>query len=410
MQLRSVKDMKVAGKTVLVRTGFDVSVDKGKIDDDSRIAESIPTLDYLAQKNAKILIVSHLGRPQGWEKKFSLEPVAQKLAELWDRKFVVVAEDSAKLPEYGIPHLYFFQHNLEETDLKPLISQMREQDAAVLENLRFYSGETTNAPGFVRKLAGLADAYVNEAFSVCHRVHASVVGLAQVLPSAAGLGLMKEVAALTKVISRPKKPVVVMMGGVKLSDKAEALENLIKFSDYVLLGGGLANMMLKIRGFEIGKSVYEEGKQDKLGRQLWRNYKDKIVLPVDVVVSRSRDGEPECVKIDKIKSSQMILDIGPETIRLYSGYLKKGKTLIWGGPVGYFENKTFSHGTFALAWLFASRSAMPAVYGVAGGGQTSEVIKRLGLRADIDYLSTGGGAMLDMLAGKSLPGLKVLQK
>lgn len=409
MALKSLKDLDVAGKTVLLRTGFDVSLSGGAVEDDFRISASLPTLDYLVRQKAKVLIVSHRGRPKGWEEKFSLAPVARHLASLWKRKFVAVA-DSQKLPEYAIPHLYFFPQNLEEQDLSLMVQQMRPGDAAVLENIRFYPGEETNDPGFAKKLAALAEVYVNDALSVSHRAHASVVGVASLLPAAAGLALEREVNDLQRALLHPQKPLVVMMGGVKLSDKALALENLAKIADVVLVGGGLANLMLKVRGLEIGKSACETGEPEKVARALLRDYRDKIKLPLDVVVSRSRDGAPECVKVEKVKPSEMILDIGPETIRNYSLYLKGGKTLIWGGPMGYFENKTYSHGTFALAWLFASRSAGPAVFGIAGGGQTLEVIKHLKLQKDIDCVSTGGGAMLDFLAGKTLPGLKVLEK
>ncbi len=411
MALKSVKELKVTGKAVLVRTGFDVSVIAGRVVDDFRLRAALPTFQHLVRQKAKLVIVSHRGRPAGWDEAFSLEPVARALAEVWERKLVVVPEASRKLPEYAIPHLYFVRQNLEEQNLAELLTGMRDGDAALLENLRFYPGETKNDPGFVKKLASLGEAYVNEAFSVSHRAHASITGVAGFLPAAAGLGLEQEVLALRRVTVHPKKPMVVMMGGVKLSDKAEALENLAKTADFLLLGGGLANLFLKVRGFEIGKSVFEEGGgEEQLAKQLWRDHRDKIRLPLDVVVSTRRDGSPECVKAEKVRPNQIILDIGPETIRSYSEFLKKAKTLIWGGPMGYFENKAFSHGTFALAWLLASRSAKPSVFGVAGGGQTLEVIQRLHLAKDIDCVSTGGGAMLEMLAGKTLPGLAVLEK
>lgn len=410
MKLRQLSELEVAEKPVLVRAGLNVSVKNGKIDDDFRIRSVLGTLDYLAKKNARPVILSHLGRPNGWDTEYSLAPVAYRLADIWNRKLVLIKPGADKLPQYGIPHLYFFEQNLEQENLRPLVDQLQDRDAAILENLRFYPEEKQNDQGFARRLAALGDAYVNEAFADSHRAHASIVGVARLLPAAAGLDFANEVAKLSRVLVNPKKPVVVMMGGVKLSDKGEALEHLAKTADFILLGGGLANLFLKIRGFEIGKSVYEEGSQEQMAKQLWRDYREKIILPIDVVVSDSREGAPDCVPVKEVKKSQIILDAGPQTIELYSGYLKKGRTLIWGGPIGYFENKTYSHGTFALAWLFASRSAMPSVYGIAGGGQTLEVIKKLGLGADIDHVSTGGGAMLEVLAGKTLPGVEVLQK
>jgi len=411
MRLKALSELRLNKKTVLVRTGFDITTRGSEIEDDYRVADAIPTLQHLIKSHCKIIVISHRGRPEGADQKYSLEPAARRLAELLERKFVVIETDQKKLPEYSVPHLYFFKHSPDSDALAELLASLREGDIAVLENLRFVAGEQKADIAFAKKLASYAEAYVNEAFSVSHRAQASVALLPKLLPSAAGLSLQKEIAALQNVLLRPKKPVVVMMGGIKLSDKAEALQNLLKFADYALLGGGLANVFLKVRGFEVGKSVFaEDGSEERLAKQMWRDYREKIILPIDVIVSRSREGEPECLKIEQVKPEHIILDIGPQTIRLFSGYLKKGLTLVWGGPLGYFENKTYSHGTFALAWLFAARSANPKIFGVAGGGQTLEVIKKLNLRQDIDCVSTGGGAMLDFLAGKTLPGLEALQK
>lgn len=407
MRLRTLQDLEVKGKTVLLRAGFDVPLVAGKIENDFRIRDCLPTLDYLVKKRAKTLIIAHLGRPEGWDENFSLRPIAQHLAELLQRKFIAVPGSQMKLPDYSIPHLYFFEHNIEKVDMSVLVSQLQSGDIAVLENLRFYEGEQRNDPEFVRMLASLGSVYVNEAFSNSHRDHASMTGIAKSLPSAAGPQLQKEVQALTRALTHPKKPVVVMMGGIKLKDKAPALLNLAKIADTILLGGGLANLFLKIRGFEIGKSVWQEGKEENLAKELWRDYRDKIKLPLDVVVSHSREGEPECVKVHLVKPGQIILDIGPQTILEYSGYLKKGRTLIWSGPLGYIENRTYSHGTSALARIFASRSRGSA-FGVAGGGETLEILGKLGLYEQIDNVSTGGGAMLEFLAGKSLPALEVL--
>lgn len=411
MRLKSLSDLRLNKKTVLVRAGYDVSVVNGQVEEDFRLAESLATLNYLVKRDCKVVILAHRDRPEGPDPRHSLEPVARRLAELWQRKLVVIDVKSEKLPEYPIPHLYFFRHNLVDEDPRPLLNQLREGEAVLLENLRFAPGERQGDQEFAKKLASYGQVFVNEAFSVSHRADASVAILPKLMPAAAGLGLLKEVAALQSVLQRPKKPVVVMMGGVKLSDKADALLNLLKIADHVLLGGGLANLLLKIRGFEIGKSIFEEGGgQERLAKQMWRDHQEKIVLPTDVVVSYSREGPPECVKIEKVKPNHIILDIGPQSIRHYSSFLKKAQTLVWGGPLGYFENKAYSHGTFALAWLFASRAASPKVFGVAGGGQTLEVVKKLNLWQDIDCVSTGGGAMLEFLAGKSLPGLEALRK
>ncbi|TSA45039.1 phosphoglycerate kinase [bacterium] len=408
MKLPQISEIAVRGKTVLVRAAFDVPMSEGQICDDSRIRDCLPTLRTLLEKNAKIVIISKLGRPEGWDSSFSLEPAAMKLAEILGRKFIALDEGATSLPEYSIPHLYFFKHNIEKSSPKQLISQMREKDIAVLENLLFYDKEKENNSDFARLLAGCADVYVNEAFASCHRTEASIARIPEFLPSAAGLGLVREIASLERILNHPKKPVVVMMGGVKLSTKAPALENLAKFADEVLLGGGLANLFLKARGYEIGRSVWEK-QQETLARKILRDHREKIKLPLDVVVSNSDMEMVEVVKISEVKPHHMILDIGPATIGEYSGYLKKGKTLIWNGPMGYFEKKPFSHGTYSLARLFASRTGRE-VYGVAGGGETLEAIHNLGMEKYIDHVSTGGGAMLDFLAGKELPGLKALMK
>lgn len=409
MILRTLKDLNLTpGSPVVVRAELNAPVENGRVMDDSRIRAVLPTLDYLAKKKVKIIIVAHLGRPKGWDESLSLKPVGERLSALWKRKFVVVSQDQNRLPEYSIPHLYFFEHNLQETDPGALISGMGDADAVLLENLRFYPGEEKNDREFAEKLASFGKFYVNEAFGVSHRAHASLVGVPAILPGAAGLELEKELHALSRVLVSPRKPVVVLLGGVKLSDKSGAMENLLKIADAVLIGGGLANLFLKVQGFEIGKSVWEDQKMESLARRLWRDYREKIQLPVDAVVSGSRDGVADCVKAEKVKASQMILDIGPETIKKYSRCLKQGFTLIWNGPMGYFERRSFSHGSFALARLFAARSSQADVFGLAGGGETLEVISRLDLEHDIDFISTGGGAMLDFLAGKTLPAVEAL--
>lgn len=409
MQLRLLKDLDVFNKPVLLRTDFNVPRREGEVSDDSRLRNALPTLEYLIRQRAKIVLISHLGRPEGWDENFSFQPVALALAEILQRKFLVIAEKEKTLPDYDVPHVYFLPHNLEQFDLRPLLSGLPPGDIAFLENLRFYPGEKKNDPAFSKKLAALAAAYVNEAFSNSHRAHASMVGVPEFLPSAAGLSLAKEVSNLGRVLEHPKKPVVIMIGGIKLADKAPTIENLARTAHAVLLGGGVANLFLKMRGFEVGKSAWGGADDESLARQIWRDHQKQIKLPIDAIVSAQRDGPPEYVKIDKVKSHQLILDIGPETIRHYSQFLKAGQTLVWNGPMGYYENKTFSHGTFALARLFASRTKTE-VFGVAGGGETLDIIERLKMRQYIDHVSTGGSAMLEFLAGKSLPGLAALKK
>ncbi|MDP3993498.1 MAG: phosphoglycerate kinase [Candidatus Doudnabacteria bacterium] len=410
MNLPALKDLEIkSGARILVRAGFDVPVERGQVQDDFRIRGALPTLDFLVGKDATPIIICHLGRPSGWDENSSIEPVAKKLAEVWKRKFIIVDEKVKQLPDYPIPHLYFFKIDILKHDFKKLLDQMRAKDAAIFENLRFYEGEEANDPEFAKKLASFGRAYVNEAFSASHRKHASIDAITKFLPAVAGFEFAKEISALGRVLVNPKKPVVIMMGGIKLSDKAPAVSNLAKLSDHILLGGGLASLFFKIRGFNVGKSVLAEVGEEKVASEIWRNHKDKIKLPLDVVVSTAKDGEPECVLPHQIKPHQMILDIGPKTIQEYSKYIKEAKTLVWNGPMGYFESKQFSHGTFALARLFASRTKT-SVFGLVGGGETLEVIRRGHLDQYIDHVSSGGGAMLDFLAGRDFPGLEALLK
>ncbi len=409
MNLSSLKSLNVSNKTVLVRTGFDVPVEDGRVTDVFRIQRALPTLDYLAKQKAKIIILTHLDRPGGWDKNLSLRPVAEALSHLWRRKLVVIGPSAKNLPEYDIPHLYFFEHNILETDIKSLITQMRFGDVAMLENLRFYEGESKNDPEFAKKLAALGQAYVNEAFSNSHRDHASMASLPKLLPSAAGLDLQRDFETLSLVMSHPKRPLVLLLGGMKTSDRLPTLENLLKLSDFVLLGGGLANLFLKVKGFEVGQSDNWRKDDERTARTMFLNFHDKIRLPLDAVVSRKASAAAECVAIDKIKPGHTISDIGPKTILEYSRLIKQARTLIWNGPMGHFELKPFSHGSLALGRLVAGRSKSLA-FGVAGGGETIEIIRRAGVVGFFDHVSTGGTSMLSALAGRALPGISALEK
>src|SRR3989344_9172138 len=401
-ELTTLKDLDVSGKTVLVRAGFDVPLTGGRVLDDFRIQTSVPTINYLVSKKCRVIVIAHLGRPDGVDPSFSLLPVAERLASLLGRKLLVLEDGQDRLPDYAIPHIYFLRHDILSADFKSILSGMREKDIVLLENLRFYPGEKKGDEKFSALLAALAEVFVNDAFSASHRDDASVTGVAKLLPAGAGFGLTAEAAALSRLTGSPKQPFVVMMGGVKLADKAPALLRLARSAGSILLGGGLGNLFLKVRGYEIGKSVCAEKDEAAVAKQMLRDYADKIKLPSDVVVSGSRDGQPEVASVDKVRRSQMILDIGPQTILEYSGELKGARSLLWSGALGYFENPAFSHGTFALARLFASRCRGVA-YGVAGGGETVEVIQKLKLTEFVDYVSTGGGAMLDFLADKPMP-------
>lgn len=403
--MRSVADIDADGKAVLVCTDFDVPVEAGRIADNFRIKNTLETVNLLTGKNAKVIIISFRGRPKGWDTSLSLKIAAEELAQFLNRKFVAV-DGAGKLPEYSIPHLYFFGQNLEDFDLLRLLTQLRPGDIAVLENLRFYQGEEANDEKFARRLARFGEFYVNECFAGSHRAYASVASVPKFLPSFAGVQFLKEVAALTRARKYADHPVVVMIGGVKLEDKLPALVEIAKRADVILPGGMLANLLLSVQGFEIGKSPLLRG-FSATAKELWRDNRHKIKLPLDLVVANDPESEPQSVRAQDVKPSQQILDIGPQTIRLFAEHLKKGQTLIWSGPLGHIEKKPFSHGTYALARVFAARTKRSA-FGLAAGGQTLEVLSRSGLLPFVDHVSPGGGAALQMLASGTLPGIAAL--
>lgn len=408
MTIPYLKNLDVAHKTALVRTGFDVPLASGKVADDFRLKRALPTLDFLVKKKAKVLILTHLGRPKGWDERFGLRPVADRLSHLWQRKLVVIDSKAKRLPEYDIPHIYFFEHNILEHDIGPFVRAMRPGDTALLENLRFYEGEEKNDPVFAKQLAVLGDVYVNEAISNSHRDHASMVALPKLLPAAAGLDLVKDFETLSKISMHPKRPLVFLLGGAKVSDRLKAIEKLCKMADAVLFGGSLANLFLKVQGFEVGSGAVWQRQDEILAKSLLRDFRDKIKLPIDIVVSRPGYSYAECVSIDQVKPEHLAADIGPKTILDYSEYIKKAKTLVFNGPMGHFEVKAFSHGTMALARLVAGRSRALST-GIAGGGETLEVLRLAGVLGMFDHVSTGGSAMLMVLAGLPLPGLHALQ-
>ena len=405
--IKPITSVKCEGKRVLVRAGFDVPLEKNvhteemEVADDTRIKDIMPTLKYLMEQKAKIVIVSHLKRPEGWDKSLSMWPVAQKLGEMLDMKVNRITDN---LPEYKVPGINFLDADITKTNFVDLSQQLIGGDILFLENIRFYKGEPENTNKFIEILAAYGDIYVNDAFSVSHRKEASTYGVAKILPSYAGVSLLKEIQALNKVLKNPAKPLVVIMGGAKVADKSATIANLAKVANYILLGGALGNSFLKAAGYETGKSKVADV---DLAKQLLRNYKDKLILPVDVVVAKSEDGEATAMNVGKIKSSDMMFDIGPETVLKFSKYIYSAKTLVWNGPMGLIEQKKFSFGSSALAQVFATKSKGPA-FGVVGGGETLEVVARTKVGEFIDHISTGGGAMLEFLAGKELPGIKIL--
>ncbi|HEV8601709.1 MAG TPA: phosphoglycerate kinase [Patescibacteria group bacterium] len=406
--IKPITSVKVRGRRVLLRVGYDVPLvedkdtGKFKIADDTRIKDSLPTIEYLVKGGAKIILVSHLDRPKSWEMGKSLWPVAEQLAVLLNRKIVKVED---RLPDYNIPQIYFLSSDIEAHDKLELTHSLKNGDILFLENLRFYSEEEANEDKFVTLLASFADLYVNDAFSVSHRPEASIYGVAMKLKSYAGLALIQEIRSLERILKNPQKPLVIMMGGAKITDKVATINNLAKHASHVLIGGAIGNSFLKAKGYEIGKSSFADL---SVVKEVARNFREKIILPVDVVVVKSLEDDPRAVRVEKVLPDDLIVDVGPETIGIFSQYIKTAKTLVWNGPFGLIEYPKFAFGSKSLSRIFAARCKGEA-YGVAGGGETIEVLDQAKVSEFVDHISMGGGAMLDFLAGKKLPGIKVLE-
>ncbi|HTL39216.1 MAG TPA: phosphoglycerate kinase, partial [Methylomirabilota bacterium] len=403
--IKSITSLKVSGKRVLVRAGFDVPLEKNihteewQVADDTRLRDGLPTLKYLIESKAKIVILSKLGRPGGiWDENLSSWPAAQKLGELLKYKTVKITKT---LPDYAVSHIYFLTSDITKKDYSALSKKIPAGSILYLENLFFYAGEEAEDPDFVKVLKKYGDIYVDDAFSSAHHAAASNVQLAEAMPAYAGVTFLKEISALSKIFN-PTQPMVVLLGGAKVDDKVETIENLAKNTNKLLVGGAIATTFLKAQGYDVGKSKVSD---PRIAKALLRNYKTKIVLPVDVVVSDSPTGRAKKVSIDKIGPNEMCLDIGPETIRKFSEVIKTAKTLVWNGPMGKFENKQFAFGSLSLARIFAARCKGFA-YGVVGGGETIEVLDQALVSEFVDHVSTGGGAMLEFLAGKKLPAIK----
>ncbi len=407
--IKSIKEVQVKGKRVIVRAGFDIPLKKNihtqkwEVADDTRIKDSLVTIRYLIEQKAKIILISHLGRPETWDPDKSQWPVAEKLGEFLNYKVVRVKD---RLPNYKVPHINFVEADIIKNDCSELSKEIHGGDILFLENLRFYPGEQKNDTKFVKILAQFGDIYVEEGFASVHRKSASHYGLAEKLPSYAGISLLREIKSLKKVLDKPQEPMIVIMGGAKIDDKVETLNNLAKNATKIILGGAIANTFFKAQGYDVGKSKVSNV---NMAKQLLRNYKHKIVLPVDVVVATDEDSKPRLSKIEKVRPNEAIFDIGPESIRAFAKIIKTGRTLVWNGPFGLFENKRYAFGSKAIATMFAARSR-GAAFGVVGGGETVELVVQAKVANFIDHLSTGGGAMLEFLAGKELPGIKVLNK
>jgi phosphoglycerate kinase len=384
---KMVTDFDVKGKKVLVRVDFNVPVSDGKVGDDTRIQAALPTITYLLDNGAAVILCSHLGRPKGEVKpELSLKPVADYLGTLIDAP-VKFAEDCIG------------------EKAEAAAAALEPGQVLVLENTRFHAGEKKNDPEMAEKLAALAELFVNDAFGTAHRAHASTAGVADHLPAAAGFLLEKEIKYLGNTIADPERPFVAILGGAKVSDKIGVIENLLKKADRILIGGGMANTFFKAQGYEMADSLVEEDVLDT-AKDLLDKAGGKLVLPVDVVIADAFDADAadKLMDVGDVPAGWRILDIGPRTVEAYSDIVAKAGTVVWNGPMGVFEFPKFAKGTFEVASAVAESDAVSII----GGGDSASAIKKSGLDDKITHISTGGGASLEMLEGITLPGLAAL--
>lgn len=409
MAYNYLKPDDIKGKTVLLRVDLNEQVDeRGQLLDNFRIISIVPTVKMLRENGAKVIILSHAGRPDGkWNNDMSLRPMANCLAELLNVKFVETIDEELSYP---IDHLVFVKGDITEPAVQSAVKAMQSKDVVMLENLRFYPGEEANDEQFAKTLASLGDVYVDDAFAVAHHGAASNVAITKCIPSFVGPSLEKEIKNLDYITTKSQSPFVLMMGGLKISDKEKVLEKLGAKADYILVGGGLANVFMAAEGLEIGESVVE-GESKQLAWSIMKNFKDKLILPKDVAVFDTSNPKETATIRDRydIRSTEKVCDIGPKAILEYAKILKTAKTICWNGPLGYFEKKPFRAGTMSLARIVGSVSSGQA-FGVAGGGETVAAIRQSHQFEYIDHVSTGGGAMLEYLAGNKLPGIEALVK
>lgn len=389
MNKKTIKDIDVKGKRVLVRVDFNVPMENGLVTDDRRIQAALPTLNYLLDHGASLVLMSHLGRPKGGpDPKYSMGPVAAKLQELLGRP-------AKKLADCIGP------------EVETAVKAMQPGNVIVLENTRFYQEEEKNDPVFSAKLAALGEAYVNDAFGSAHRAHASTVGVTDTLrPAVAGFLMEKELEYLGRALANPTQPFLAIMGGAKISDKIAVIENLLSKVDSLLIGGGMANTFFVAQGLSVGNSLVEAEAVDT-AKKLLAEHADKLVLPVDCVVASEfkADAEAKTVPVDEVPADWMILDIGPATIAHFSNRLAAAKTVIWNGPMGVFEFPRFAEGTFAIARALAGLKGATTII---GGGDSAAAVEQSGLADKMSHISTGGGASLEFLEGKELPGVSAL--
>jgi phosphoglycerate kinase len=387
MNKRSVRDLDVRGKRVLVRVDFNVPVKNDEVTDDTRIRRAIPTIEYLLEQGARPILISHLGRPKGVpDPKYAMDAVAKRLEELLG--VPVLKLDAAVGPE-----------------VEEALNEWDGEGVVLLENSRFYPGETKNDPEFSEQLASLADLYVDDAFGAAHRAHATVVGVAELLPAAAGLLLEEELDNLDKILRDPERPFVAILGGAKVSDKLGVIESLLQVADTILIGGAMCFTFFRALGYETGRSLVEEDYLDE-AKRLMDEAGEKLVLPVDIVAAEEmkEDAPTQVVNVEEFPPDLMGLDIGPETVEKFKSYIKEAKTIFWNGPMGVFEIDAFAKGTEGIARAVAESDAISIV----GGGDSVAAVRKLGLENEMTFISTGGGASLEYVEGKELPGVAAL--
>jgi len=380
------------GKKVIVRVDLNVPMENGSITEVSRIVKILPTLKLLIEKKAKIIILSHIGRPKGKVvKEMSLEPISKKLSDL-----------------LNIEILFNKNEITEKTFIE--INKIPDGSIMMMENIRFYKEEEENEEFFSKKISNLGDVYVNDAFSCSHRAHSSIEGIAKYIPSYCGLQFSEEINALSKITSKITRPVTCIIGGSKISTKIKIISNLIEDFDNIIIVGGMGNALLKNTGINIGKSVCDEGYKDLVEEILKKskNHNCQIYYPLDVVVSKTLDGNGTIKEINEISDDEMILDIGPKTITSIRSVINESNTVLWNGPAGYFENPNFANGTKEILEIIANKKSKDKIYTVAGGGETVAVINKFKKLDSFNFVSTAGGAFLEYLEGKELPGIKAL--
>jgi len=391
MNKKSIRDVDLAGKRVFCRVDFNVPMQDGVITDDTRIRAALPTIRYLTEAKAKVILASHFGRPKGTVvEEMRLTPIAKHLSELLGKPVKKLDESAGAAVEAAV-------------------ADMQDGDVILLENVRFQAGEEKNDPELAKQFAQLADLFVNDAFGAAHRAHASTAGIAQYIPAVAGLLMEKEIRFLGGALSQPERPFTAIVGGAKVKDKIAVIENLLTKVNALIIGGGMANTFLKAKGYSVGSSLCEEDKLD-LARLLMQQAEERgvqLLMPVDVVVADrfAADAEKKTVSVDAIPDGWMALDIGPKSVEAFRDVIVGSKTVVWNGPMGVFEMDAFAQGTIGVAKAMADCSGTTII----GGGDSVAAVEKAGVAEQMTHISTGGGASLEFMEGKELPGVAVLQ-